>query len=266
MVPYTLQTDAWWLDSPANTPRRPAIKPVSLDKTAPSCDTKPMTYRVLIVDDDPHIRDVIRMALEGAGMRTAEAANGQLALMVLARDPFDLVVLDIGMPQMDGFETCKAIRATSAVPVLFLTARDDEIDRVLGFQLGADDFVPKPFSPRELVLRIKAILSRGKAQKPQALGHGALKMTPGAHGCSLNGQDLGLTGTEFGLLKCLLQRPDQVFSRNQLIDALYGANSYMSGRTLDSHIRNIRAKAAQAGCDDVVATVHGVGFKLGACN
>ncbi|MEX0304212.1 MAG: response regulator transcription factor [Leisingera sp.] len=237
--------------------------PVDNPKTA--CDKPDMEPHILIVDDDPKIRDVIRIAVQGAGMRTSEAANGQAALTHVGRETIDLVLLDIGMPQMDGFECCKAIRARSDLPVLFLTAQDDEIDRVLGFQLGADDFVAKPFSPRELVLRIKAILARGRRAQSPVLRHGALGLDSTGHTCRIGGTPIDLTATEFQLLATLLRHPAQVHDRNALIEAVYGANSTMSGRTIDSHIRNIRAKAAQAGCADIITTVHGVGVKLGAC-
>lgn len=223
-----------------------------------------MTTHVLIVDDDPKIRDIIRIALEASGMRTTEASNGEIALTHVGREKIDLVVLDIGMPNMDGFDCCKAIRTRSDVPVVFLTARDDEIDRVLGFQLGADDFVPKPFSPRELVLRIKAILSRAHGAT-RRLTHGELSIDTAGHVCLFATQELDLTATEFQLLANLLARPEHVHDRNQLIQTVYGANSTMSGRTIDSHVRNIRAKAAQVGCEDIIVTVHGVGIKLGPC-
>lgn len=123
-----------------------------------------MSAEILIVDDDAHIRDVIRFALEDVGMMVREASNGQIALREVASRTPDIVVLDIGMPELDGFETCKVLRRSHQMPILFLTARDDEIDRVLGFELGADDYVAKPFSPRELVLRIRAILARAQGR------------------------------------------------------------------------------------------------------
>lgn len=236
-----------------------------LDKTNGAATSSTMTEQILIVDDDPHIRDVMRIALHGAGFATREAANGQSALTELGRAQIDLVVLDIGMPQMDGFECCKLIRASSQVPVLFLTAQDDEVDRVLGFQLGADDFVPKPFSPRELVLRIKAILSRGKRSMSEELRHGDLTLEVAAHRCEIGGTQVGLTATEFTIIELLARSPHQVFDRNRLITGVYGANSPLSGRTLDSHVRNLRAKAAAVGCSDMITTVHGVGLRLGAC-
>ncbi|MEM9435328.1 MAG: response regulator transcription factor [Pseudomonadota bacterium] len=224
------------------------------------------TSRILIVDDDPHIRDVVRIAVAGAGFLSHEVANGAQALTHIGREEIDLVVMDIGMPQMDGFECCREIRKTSQVPVLFLTAQDDEVDRVLGFQLGGDDFVSKPFSPRELVLRIKAILARGKPEAKKVIRHGALEMDTARHTTRLAGEPLDLTATEFSLLVRLLSSPNQVHDRNQLIDAIYGPNSQLSGRTVDSHIRNIRAKVARLGCKNVIVTVHGVGVRLGACN
>ena len=220
---------------------------------------------ILIVDDDPHIRDVIRIAMESQGMRCVEAANGRAALTEFGRSQIDLILLDIGMPGMDGFEVCKAVRAGSEVPILFLTAQDEEVERILGFELGADDFVGKPFSPRELVLRIKAILAGGKPSAQTVLDHGQPTLNPTQHQAWLNGVALGLTPTEFSLLAILLRHPEQVFDRNRLIDAVYGNNSHLSGRTVDSHIRNIRAKAAELGCDDIIDTVRGVGVRLGPC-
>lgn len=236
-----------------------------LDKAMRADTSADMSARILIVDDDPRIRDVVRIALNTAEFETREAENGQVALTHFAREAFDLVVLDIGMPKMDGFECCKALRATSNVPVLFLTAQEDEVDRVLGFQLGADDFVPKPFSPRELVLRIKAILARGKSAANDTLQYGDVTLHPAAHECSIAGNPLELTAREFALLELLLRAPKQVFNRNQLIQGIYGANSTVSGRTLDSHLRHLRAKAAAVGCDDIVTTVHSIGLKLGSC-
>ncbi|MEM8793454.1 MAG: response regulator transcription factor [Pseudomonadota bacterium] len=224
------------------------------------------TQHILIVDDDPHIREVVRIAAETSGMRTTEASNGQIALIEFARSEIDLVVLDIGMPQLDGFEFCKAIRTKSDVPILFLTARDDEVDRVLGFELGADDFVTKPFSPRELMLRFKAILARGKRMKDEVLMFGALRLEPAKHDVSLSGKELPLTATEFAFLETFMRNPRRVFNRNDLIEVIYGGSSHLSGRTIDSHIRNIRAKAAERGCPDILDTVHGVGVRLGACS
>lgn len=220
---------------------------------------------VLIVDDEPHIRDVIRIALEMQGLRSVEAANGRAALTEFGRGQVDLVVLDIGMPGMDGFAVCKELRARSDVPILFLTAQDEEVERILGFELGADDFVGKPFSPRELMLRIRAILARGKLASEKTLAHGRLVLNPGLHQAHLGAEALSLTATEFSLLSFLFHHKGQVFDRNRLIDAVYGGNVHLSGRTVDSHIRNIRAKAADLGCADIIETVRGVGVRLGSC-
>ncbi|MCS4242496.1 two-component system OmpR family response regulator [Rhizobium sp. BIGb0125] len=225
---------------------------------------------ILIVDDDPAIRSVVRVTLEKAGMTVADARDGRGALQAIAENHCDLVVLDIGMPDMDGFACCRAIRANSNVPVLFLTAQDDEIDRVLGFELGADDYVTKPFSPRELVLRIKAILARVRPVQdhvvsPRVISHGDLVVDLNRHACTLRHQALDLTATEFAVLSILLARPGFVLDRNMLINQAYGNNSSLSGRTLDSHVRNIRAKAAALGYADIIETVRGVGLRLGPC-
>lgn len=225
-----------------------------------------MQYSILVVDDDASIRSVLRMALEDKGMNVCEASNGRAAVTAQRRNPSDLVVLDVGMPELDGFDTCKALREFSAVPVLFLTARDDEIDRVLGFQLGGDDYVTKPFSPRELVLRIKAILSRSEdRQQETPLVQGALTMTPLSHEAELGGRGLDLTAVEFSLLRLLVESADRVMSRNALIEGVYGYNPSLSDRTIDSHIRNLRKKAKAVGYNDLIRTIHGVGLRIGDC-
>jgi two-component system, OmpR family, response regulator len=222
--------------------------------------------KILIVDDDPHIRGVIRIALETAGMASAEAGHGHEAIATLRRRPeTDLILLDVGMPIMDGFACCREIRSFSPIPVLFLTAKDDEIDRVVGFELGADDYVVKPFSPRELVLRIKAILARGLRANVLPLQQGDLKLDAARHTCSLGGRDMCVTVTEFAVIATLLAQPGIVLDRNALIDGVYGGNAALSGRTMDSHIRNIRAKAAALGYMNVIETVRGVGLRIGTC-
>lgn len=229
-----------------------------------------MPHKILVVDDDPHIREVIGFALEKAGMRVTAAKDGGEALGLFAQNPPDLVVLDIGMPEIDGLEVCRRIRKTAETPILFLSARDEEIDRVIGLEIGGDDYVTKPFSPRELVARVNAILKRahGAARaedKPKSLAQGALKMALTEHRATLGDDELPLTAIEFSILKTFLARPRQVFTREQILDAAYGGAIHVSDRTIDSHIRNIRAKCAAAGCASAVETVHGVGFKLGRC-
>ncbi len=226
--------------------------------------------KILVVDDDPHIREVICFALEKAGMATAVATNGVEALRQAEAAKPALIVLDVGMPEMDGLEVCRRLRKTSDVPILFLSARDEEIDRILGLELGGDDYVTKPFSPRELVARINVILRRLKAPvaKPEterALNHGGFELDPGRRSASFAGSDLGLTAREFAIMQTLLARPGIVFGRGPLMDAAYDHNIHVSDRTIDSHIRNIRAKFAEFGCLSAIETVHGVGFRLGRC-
>ena len=229
-----------------------------------------MTHRILVVDDDAHIRDVICFALEKAGMATVAARDGVQALARFRAEPPSLIVLDIGMPEMDGLEVCRQVRRSSDVPILFLSARDDEVDRVLGLELGADDYVTKPFSPRELVARVGVILKRAARrddarEPPQPLSRGGLVLDPQRHAAEFKGQELALTATEFAIVLKLLARPGAVFSRDQIMDAAYGGAVHVSDRTIDSHIRNIRSKLAAKGCESAIETVHGVGFRLGRC-
>ena len=229
-----------------------------------------MSRHILVVDDDPHIRDVICFALDKAGMETEPVADGIAALARIERRMPDLIVLDVGMPEMDGLELCRRLRRTSDVPVLFLSARDEEIDRILGLEMGGDDYVTKPFSPRELVARVNVILRRARPApiedvSPQCLAHGRLALDPLRRAVSFDDRDLELTATEFTIVKALMVRPAHVLKRNQLIEASHAVNIHISERTVDSHVRNIRAKFATSGCSDVIETVHGIGFRLGRC-
>lgn len=230
-----------------------------------------MVPRILVVDDDSHIRDVICFALEKAGMTTTIARDGLQALDAFRQHQTDLVILDIGMPEMDGLEVCRQIRKSSEVPILFLSARDDEIDRVLGLEIGGDDYVTKPFSPRELVARVSVILKRARSAKPteqeaaQRLVWRALSLDPAAHAARFDGYELALTAIEFAILRTLIARPRQVFSRDQILDHAYGGAIHVSDRTIDSHIRNMRSKILKAGGENAIETVHGVGFRLGQC-
>jgi two-component system OmpR family response regulator len=230
-----------------------------------------LAHRILIVDDEGHIREVIRVALKKAGMDVIEARDGKEALLRFAADRPDLIVLDIGMPEFDGLDVCREIRKGSDVPILFLSARDEEIDRILGLEIGGDDYVTKPFSPRELVARVNVILRRlaprnGEAKAgPAALVQGDLLIDPEQHLASFAGTPLKLTAIEFGILRAFLTRPTSVFNREQLMRAAYQLNIQVSDRTIDSHIRNIRAKLTALNCENVIETIHGVGFKLGRC-
>ncbi len=230
-----------------------------------------MTGTILVVDDDPHTRTVVSFALQKAGYETHEAADGRNALQILPKISPDLIVLDVSMPEMDGLAVCQEIRKTSDLPIVFLSSRDEEIDRIVGLEIGGDDYVSKPFSPRELVARIKVILRRPRAiVAPEAadesgLHYGLVKLDPPAHAASFSGQRVNLTATEFAILQAFLKRPNHVRDRNNIIEAIYAANVNVSGRTVDSHIRHIRLKFEKAGCANIIETVHGVGYKLGFC-
>jgi two-component system OmpR family response regulator len=231
----------------------------------------PLARNILIADDDPHIRDVIVYALEKAGMTTRVARDGGEALDCFSLHGADLIVLDVAMPEQDGLDVCREIRKTSDVPILFLSSRDEEIDRVVGLEIGGDDYVTKPFSPRELVARINAILKR--AQSVGAAGNGGdeplrvgrLELDPGPHVASFDGVAVDLTATEFSILGVFLRRPGRVMDRDTVMTGAYGPNLHVSDRTIDSHIRHVRAKFEAAGCPNVIETVHGVGYRLGSC-
>ena len=232
---------------------------------------QPMPRLILIADDDPHIRQLLAFALAKAGLNTIEAEDGEAALAAAESHAPDLVVLDINMPRMDGIETCRRLRARSDLPILFLSSRDDEIDRVLGIELGADDYVTKPFSPREVVARVIAILRRttgrphAKADAAAPLSHGRVHLDPDGWQASWGGQLVSLTATEFGILRTLAAMPSKVFSRDAIIDQLHGPGFAITDRTIDSHIRNLRAKFAAVGADDVIETRAGIGYRMGAC-
>jgi two-component system OmpR family response regulator len=226
--------------------------------------------RILIVDDDPHICDVIRFALAKAGMATDVARDGATAVERFEAFKPDLVILDVGLPELDGLEVCRRIRRTSDAPILFLSARDEEIDRILGLEIGGDDYVTKPFSPRELVARVSVILKRarrpaGEAGEGACFRRGLLKLDPPRHEASFNGAKVALTSLEFAIVKALIARPGLVLSREQLMTTAYAANVHVSDRTIDSHVRNIRGKLAAAGCASAIETVQGVGFRIGPC-
>lgn len=230
-----------------------------------------MPIKILVVDDDAHIREVVRFALAKAGFEVIEAGDGQKALELFRRLKPNLIVLDITMPEMDGLAVCRELRKTSDVPILFLSSRTDEVDRVVGLEIGGDDYVIKPFSPRELVARVQAILkrTRGKpsgAAEVKELTCGSVRIDLIGHGSYWNDRKVVLTATEFSLLKTFLSAPERVYSRDQLMNQAYdGGGITVSDRTIDSHIRNLRAKYAKAGCRELIETLHGVGYKLGSC-
>ena len=230
-----------------------------------------MPRTILIVDDDPHIRQLLAFALAKAGLDTIEAGDGEQGLDLAMRHAPHLVVLDINMPRMDGLEVCRRLRAGGDIPILFLSSRDDEIDRVLGIELGGDDYVVKPFSPREVVARVMAILRRTASRPPAtdraepAIRHGLLTIDAEGWSACWAGQEVPLTVTEFSILRTLATMPAKVFSRDAIIDRLHGPGFAITDRTIDSHIRNLRAKFAQAGGGDLIETRPGIGYRLGAC-
>jgi len=225
--------------------------------------------KILIVDDDPHIREVLRFALTRAGFETCEAANGVEAIERHTKDRPELVVLDILMPEMDGTEVCRRLRQQGSTPIVFLSSKDDEIDRILGLELGGDDYLTKPFSPRELVARVRAVLRRGVATDQgkngaRTLAHGRLRLDIDQFKAWWDGHELVLTVTEFGILRTLLRQPGKVFSRDELMNSAYDFHNVVSDRTIDSHMRRVRTKLTAAG-GDPIETIHGVGYKLNRC-
>ena len=218
--------------------------------------------KVLVVDDDPHIRDVVCFALRRAGYQPLPAADGLAAVDLAAREMPALIVLDILMPELDGTEVCRRLRRSSDVPIIFLTSKDEEMDRILGLELGADDYVVKPFSPRELVARVKTVLRRkAPAIDEQKLVRGRLVVDLEAIAASWDGTEVALTATEFALLKTIAAQPRRVFTRENLMTASYAGARFVSDRTIDSHVRHIRAKFQSVG-GDPIETVHGVGYRL----
>ncbi|MCX4027640.1 response regulator transcription factor [Endozoicomonas sp. SM1973] len=233
-----------------------------------------MEKKILVADDDPHIRQVIVFALQKAGMLPIEAKDGQQAVQLFEQHQPSLIILDINMPELDGLEVCKAIRKTSEVPILFLSSRDDEVDKIIGLEIGGDDYVTKPFSPRELVARVNVILKRVQpvnaeqqvnqqsAEVYEKLTHGLLVLEPETHQVFWGSQLVKLTAMEFSIIHCFMRRPEKVFDRDSIMNVAYDMNIHVSGRTIDSHIRHIRNKFQQAGCELIIETVHGVGYRL----
>ncbi|MGH2452745.1 MAG: response regulator transcription factor [bacterium] len=222
---------------------------------------------VLVVDDEPHIVELVRYNLQQEGFTVSTARDGPEALTHVASDRPDLVVLDIMLPAIDGMEVCRQIRRSSRVPVLMLTARGRELDRVAGLELGADDYVTKPFSPRELVARIRAILRRtgSGAELPdvEALAAEGLRLDPGTHEVWLRGRPVDLTAKEFELLKLLMRHPNRVFTRDFLLEHLWGYDYFGSSRTVDMHISRLREKIEDdPAAPTFIQTVRGVGYKL----
>ncbi len=224
--------------------------------------------RILVVDDDPHLREVVVFALRQAGFEVEEAADGSAALSAVARAAPALMVLDIVMPELDGLEVCRELRKKTSLPIVFLSSRDDEVDRILGLEMGGDDYLTKPFSPRELVARVKAVLRRGQPSEPAAappaspalLRRGQLSLDVDRWRAFWGEREVVLTVTEFNLLATFLRAPGKAFTRDELVTRVYD-DVVVSDRTIDSHVRRIRHKFAEAG-GEVIETVHGLGYRL----
>ena len=231
-----------------------------------------MGHTVALVDDDRNILASVAMALEAEGFQVRTYVDGEQALRGLTAQPVDVAVLDIKMPRMDGMELLQRLRASSNLPVIFLTSKDDELDEVLGLRMGADDYITKPFSQRLLIERIRALLRRaepdeGGPGKPngEAMLRGDLMLDSARHLCSWKGKPVTLTVTEFLLLKALAARPGYVKSRDQLMDAAYGEHIYVDDRTIDSHIKRLRRKFKAVDPEFAeIETLYGVGYRYRA--
>ena len=224
-----------------------------------------MSKRILVVDDEPDILELVRLALAQEGFTVETAATAGEAFDALENSIPDLMVLDLMLPDMSGTEVCRNLRSnpkTTNIPVLMLTARSEETDRVVGFELGADDYVTKPFSPRELVLRIRAVLRRSEPApiETRSLEHQNLLLDLERHRCHVDDAEVVLTAKEFGLLESLMQRRGRVLTREQLLDGLWGTDITVTHRTVDTHIKRLREKLGEAG--QYIHTVRGVGYRF----
>lgn len=217
--------------------------------------------RILLVEDESAIAGTVEFALRAEGFETAHALTGQAALALARAGTFDLAILDVGLPDIGGFALCRELRRLRDIPVIFLTARDAEADRVLGLEIGADDYVAKPFSPRELVARVRAVLRRAQ---PASASPGFVHDAEG-HRVHFRGRLLDLTRYEYGLLAALLQRPGAILTRGQLMDRVWGGDSDSSDRTVDTHIKTLRAKLRDVDpASDPIRTQRGLGYSLQA--
>jgi DNA-binding response OmpR family regulator len=219
---------------------------------------------ILIVDDEPKITRLVADYLEAAGLATVSARSGDEALMRARTQPPDLVVLDLGLPGIDGLDVTRALRRIGDVPIIMLTARDDETDRIIGLELGADDYVTKPFSPRELVARVRAVLRRRSAVgEAEVLRSGDLLLDVPRMRVTRAGEPVELTATEFALVSAMARQPGRVFTRSQLLDAIHGVAFESYERAIDAHVKNIRRKLEPSPRQPrYLQTVYGVGYRL----
>ena len=223
--------------------------------------------RVLLVEDEPAIADTLVYALETECFQVTHTLTGADALAAAGREAFDFAILDIGLPDITGLDVCRRLREISSIPVLFLTARADEVDRILGLELGGDDYVTKPFSPREIVARVRAILRRSQptsALPAEAGNDSILRHDPSAMRVHCHGEPLDLTAHEYKLLLVLLSRPGRVFTRDQLLEHAWQDPGAVTDRTIDAHVKSIRAKlrSVRVGAEDLIQTRRGLGYLL----
>ena len=224
-----------------------------------------MSRTILVVDDEPRIVELARDYLEHAGFRVVTANDGRTALDLARRDRPDLVVLDLGLPGLDGLDVTRELRRDGSIPIVMVTARDDELDKLLGLELGADDYLTKPFSPRELVARVKAVLRRADrpVESADLIRVGELQLDVPRMRTEVAGTSVDLTPTEFTLLATLARQPGRIFTRSQLLDALHGVAFESYERAIDSHIKNLRRKLEPDPREPrYVLTVYGVGYRL----
>ena len=218
--------------------------------------------KILIIEDESDVADLLTLNLRKAGFRTSTAADGASGLQKARDDRPDFLILDLMLPKMSGLEVCRILKsdtATSHIPILMLTAKAEEVDRIIGLEFGADDYVTKPFSPREIVLRIRAIFRRG--EKPEERFHaGPISIDPARHEVRVNGKQVRLTSLEFKLLRTLMQRRGRVQDRDKLLSEVWGYESVIDTRTVDTHVRRLREKLGKAG--DAIETVRGFGYRL----
>jgi DNA-binding response OmpR family regulator len=228
----------------------------------------PDSSTILLVDDEDSVQKLLTYPLERDGFRVVSARDGEEALIRFAEEPVDLVVLDIMLPKLDGLEVCKRLRSESSVPIIMLTARDDEFDTVLGLELGADDYITKPFSIREFRSRVRALLRRAGASPRDAtpsepLVAGTLSLDPDRREVRVDGRSLELTYVEFELLRALVAQPGKVFSRRSLLQAIWGDSAYREPRTIDVHVRHLREKVERNPSEpELILTVRGAGYRL----
>jgi len=221
--------------------------------------------KVLVVDDEPKIVDLVKLYLERDGFQVLTARDGHAALAAVRDEQPDLIVLDLMLPGIDGVEVCRRIRRESNVPVIMLTARAEEADKLIGLEVGADDYVTKPFSPRELAGRVRAVLRRSNAaqgQKPERIEVGGLMIDSTGHKVLCDGELIDLTPTEFRLLWTLSSQPERVFSRGQLLENAFENRFEGYERTIDAHVKNLRRKLSRASGRSCIETVYGIGYKF----